>query len=106
MENKEIMAGGSIVLDCRASGSPRPKILWRKNNSSLQATERHFFTAEDQLLIIVNTVASDAGDYECEISNTLGSIVGATQLKINPGKGINISFEIIFASLISLFKYF
>ncbi|XP_051173855.1 leucine-rich repeats and immunoglobulin-like domains protein 3 [Leptopilina boulardi] len=84
MENKEIMAGGSIVLDCRASGSPRPKILWRKNNSPLQATERHFFTAEDQLLIIVNTIASDAGDYECEISNTLGSIVGASHLKINP----------------------
>ncbi|XP_043283048.1 leucine-rich repeats and immunoglobulin-like domains protein 3 isoform X2 [Venturia canescens] len=84
MENKEIMAGGSIVLECMASGSPRPKLVWRKNGSPLQATERHFFTAEDQLLIIVNTVSSDTGNYECEMSNSLGSVVGASHLTINP----------------------
>lgn len=85
MENKEIMAGSSIVLECMASGSPRPKLSWRKNGSPLQATERHFFTAEDQLLIIVNTVSSDTGNYECEMSNSLGSVVGASRLTINPG---------------------
>ncbi|GAB1865789.1 Leucine-rich repeats and immunoglobulin-like domains protein 3 [Camponotus japonicus] len=84
MENKEIMVGRSIVLECMAGGSPRPKLSWRKNGSPLQATERHFFTAEDQLLIIVNTIASDTGNYECEMSNSLGSIVGASYLTINP----------------------
>ncbi|XP_020708763.2 leucine-rich repeats and immunoglobulin-like domains protein 3 isoform X2 [Athalia rosae] len=84
MENKEIIAGGSIVLECMASGSPRPKLFWRKNGSPLQATERHFFTAEDQLLIIVDTKASDAGRYECEMSNSFGSAVGASLLTINP----------------------
>lgn len=85
MENKEIMVGDSIVLECMASGSPRPKLIWRKNDSPLQATERHFFTAMDQLLIIVNTIASDAGSYECEMSNSLGSVVGASHLTVNPG---------------------
>ncbi|XP_024940471.1 leucine-rich repeats and immunoglobulin-like domains protein 3 isoform X2 [Cephus cinctus] len=84
MENKEITVGGSIVLECMASGSPRPKLSWRKNGSPLQATERHFFTAEDQLLIIVDTIASDAGTYECEMSNSLGSVVGASHLTITP----------------------
>ncbi|KAL0113573.1 hypothetical protein PUN28_012616 [Cardiocondyla obscurior] len=84
MENKEITVGGSIVLECMASGSPRPKLLWRKNGSPLQATERHFFTAEDQLLIIVNTIASDEGSYECEMSNSLGSVVGASHLTVKP----------------------
>ncbi|XP_011630476.1 leucine-rich repeats and immunoglobulin-like domains protein 3 [Pogonomyrmex barbatus] len=84
MENKEIMVGGSIVLECMASGSPRPKLSWRKNGSPLQATERHFFTAENQLLIIVNTIASDAGNYECEMSNSLGSVVGASKLTVKP----------------------
>lgn len=86
MENKEIIAGGSVVLECMAGGSPRPKLTWRKNSSPLQATERHFFTAEDQLLIIVNTVPSDAGEYQCEMSNSLGSVVGTSYLTINPGK--------------------
>lgn len=84
MENKEIMVGGSIVLECMASGSPRPKLSWRKNGSPLQATERHFFTAEDQLLIIVNTIASDEGSYECEMSNSLGCVVGASHLTVKP----------------------
>lgn len=86
MENKEIMIGGSIVLECMASGSPRPKLMWRKNGSPLQVTERHFFTAENQLLIIVNTMSNDAGSYECEMSNSLGSVVGASHLTVNPGK--------------------
>lgn len=85
MENKEITVGGSIVLECMASGSPRPKLSWRKNGSPLQATERHFFTAGDQLLIIVNTIASDEGSYECEMSNSLGSVVGASHLTVKPG---------------------
>ncbi|XP_076619490.1 uncharacterized protein LOC143340938 [Colletes latitarsis] len=84
MENKEIMVGGSIVLECMASGMPRPKLSWRKNGNPLQATERHFFTAEDQLLIIVNTITSDAGNYECEMSNSLGSVVGASHLTVKP----------------------
>ncbi|XP_043503769.1 leucine-rich repeats and immunoglobulin-like domains protein 3 [Polistes fuscatus] len=84
MENKEIIIGGSIVLECMASGSPRPKLMWRKNGSPLQITERHFFTAENQLLIIVNTMSNDAGSYECEMSNSLGSVVGASHLTVNP----------------------
>lgn len=84
MENKEIMVGRSIVLECMAGGSPRPKLSWRKNGSPLQATERHFFTAEDQLLIIVNTITSDAGNYECEMNNSLGSVIGASYLTVNP----------------------
>jgi hypothetical protein len=86
MENKEVIAGGSIVMECMASGSPRPQLSWRKNSSPLQATERHFFTAENQLLIIVNTVPSDAGSYECEMSNSLGSVMGASLLTIKAGK--------------------
>lgn len=86
MENKEIMVGGSIVLECMAGGVPRPKLSWRKNGKPLQATERHFFTAEDQLLIIVNTIASDAGNYECEMNNSLGSVVGASHLTVKPGR--------------------
>ncbi|XP_017796550.1 PREDICTED: leucine-rich repeats and immunoglobulin-like domains protein 3 isoform X3 [Habropoda laboriosa] len=84
MENKEITVGGSIVLECMASGTPRPKLSWRKNGNPLQATERHFFTAEDQLLIIVDTKVGDAGSYECEMSNSLGSVVGASHLTVKP----------------------
>uniref|UniRef100_A0ABD2VZI8 Ig-like domain-containing protein n=1 Tax=Trichogramma kaykai TaxID=54128 RepID=A0ABD2VZI8_9HYME len=82
MENKEVIAGGSIVLECMASGSPRPQLSWRKNGLPLQAIERHFFTADNQLLIIVNAVPSDAGNYECEMSNSLGTVTDTSVLTI------------------------
>ncbi|XP_032681212.1 leucine-rich repeats and immunoglobulin-like domains protein 3 [Odontomachus brunneus] len=100
MENKEIMVGDSIVLECMASGSPRPKLTWRKNDSPLQATERHFFTAMDQLLIIVNTIASDAGSYECEMSNSLGSVVGASHLTVNPAPASMVNEDDILSLII------
>ncbi len=88
MEDKEVIAGGSIVLECMAGGSPRPQLSWSKNGSPLLATERHFFTAENQLLIIVNTEQSDAGSYECEINNSLGKKRGASILSVKEGEQI------------------
>lgn len=86
MENKEIIAGEPIVLECMASGSPKPKLTWRKDGRDLTVTERHFFTADDQLLVIVDTDLSDAGTYECQMSNMLGTEQGFSQLSVIPGE--------------------
>jgi hypothetical protein len=86
MESKEISAGDSTVLECMAAGSPKPKLTWSKDGEPLVATPRHFFTAENQLLIIVNTALGDAGNYQCEMSNTLGTERGSSRLTIIPCK--------------------
>ncbi|XP_071438970.1 leucine-rich repeats and immunoglobulin-like domains protein 3 [Hetaerina americana] len=88
MESKEVRAGETIVLECMASGSPKPRLTWRKDGSNLVPTERHFFTADDQLLIIVGTTVSDTGMYECEMSNPLGTERGYSFLTIIPASGI------------------
>ncbi|XP_066997338.2 leucine-rich repeats and immunoglobulin-like domains protein 3 isoform X1 [Anabrus simplex] len=87
MESKEIAAGEPIVLECMAAGSPKPTLVWRKDGGSLITTERHFFTADDQLLIIVDTTMADAGKYECEMSNPLGTEKGYSQLTVIPAMG-------------------
>jgi hypothetical protein len=84
MQNKEFTAGESTVLECVAAGSPKPTLTWTKDGSPLVATPRHFFTAGQQLLIIVNAAPSDAGNYQCEISNTLGTERGSSRLTILP----------------------
>lgn len=84
MENKEITAGKPIVLECMASGSPKPTLTWLKDGGPLKATDRHFFTAEDQLMIIVDTTLSDAGTYECYMNNSLGSEHGTSELLVIP----------------------
>lgn len=84
MVNKEVSAGKSVVLECMISGSPKPSLTWLKDGSAIARTERHFFTAEDQLLIIVGAVPSDEGLYECEITNSLGTMKDSTKLRVLP----------------------
>ena len=82
MEPKSTRVGSTTVLECLAAGSPHPKLTWYKDGKKLVLTQRHFFTAEDQLLVIVETEVSDAGQYTCEMSNTLGTIRGTSALTV------------------------
>ena len=69
MESKTVPLGDTAVIECLASGSPKPRLTWTKDGGRLEATERHFFTADNQLLIIVKAMRSDAGTYECAMHN-------------------------------------
>src|SRR5437870_2538333 len=80
IENKETRVGETTVFECHASGSPKPRLTWLKNGRPLPALDRYFFTADNQLLIIVQTQTDDAGDYTCEMTNTLGTERGLSKL--------------------------
>jgi len=96
MSDKMVKTGDTAVLECQASGSPRPQLVWSKDKNPLFATERHFFTADNQLLIIVKVVPSDAGQYKCQMQNQLGTVMesslltveGGTRLSSDPTTGI------------------
>ncbi|KAJ6641050.1 Leucine-rich repeats and immunoglobulin-like domains protein 3 [Pseudolycoriella hygida] len=89
MENKEVNCGKTAVIECMSSGSPKPQIEWLKDHKPIEATERHFFAADDQLLIIVGTETSDSGTYTCQMQNNLGLEFGHMQLKVKPVSSTN-----------------
>lgn len=72
MSNKQVRVGEEVVLECLSNGSPKPKIRWIKDGISLTLSNRHFFTAENQLLVIMEANTDDSGTYQCEITNSLG----------------------------------
>ncbi|XP_029471668.1 leucine-rich repeats and immunoglobulin-like domains protein 3 isoform X2 [Rhinatrema bivittatum] len=82
--DRTVTKGETSVLQCIAGGSPSPKLNWTKDDSPLVVTERHFFAAGNQLLIIVDTDIEDAGKYTCEMSNTLGTERGNINLNVIP----------------------
>lgn len=88
MENKEVLIGESSVLECMKSGSPSPTLRWYRVGAvesaftQIEMTDRHFFTAEDQLLIIVKTTENDAGIYKCEMENKMGKISATMKLTV------------------------
>ena len=83
------------MLQCIAGGSPPPRLNWTKDDAPLLVTERHFFAAANQLLIVVDAAEGDAGRYTCEMSNALGTERGDVRLAVLPapncegGGGVN-----------------
>lgn len=82
--DRTVVKGETAVLQCIAGGSPPPRLNWTKDDSPLLVTERHFFAAGNQLLIIVDVAEADAGTYTCEMSNPLGTERGNVRLSVLP----------------------
>ncbi|RMB99337.1 hypothetical protein DUI87_24072 [Hirundo rustica rustica] len=82
LEDRTVSRGETAVLQCIAGGSPAPRLNWTKDDGPLTVTERHFFAAANQLLIIVDAGLEDAGKYTCIMSNTLGTERGHIYLNV------------------------
>ncbi|XP_072500484.1 leucine-rich repeats and immunoglobulin-like domains protein 2 isoform X2 [Notamacropus eugenii] len=82
LEDRTVTRGETAVLQCIAGGSPSPRLNWTKDDGPLMVTERHFFAAANQLLIIVDAGLEDAGKYTCIMSNTLGTERGHIYLNV------------------------
>lgn len=84
LEDRTVARGETVVLQCIAGGSPTPRLNWTKDDGPLIVTERHFFAAANQLLIIVDAGPEDIGKYTCVMSNTLGTERGHIYLNVIP----------------------
>lgn len=87
LEDREVSVGETVAFQCKAAGSPPPRITWLKAGGPLSLTERHHFTPGNQLLVVQNVGVEDAGQYTCEMSNTLGTVRAHSQLSILPIPG-------------------
>ncbi|XP_076984877.1 leucine-rich repeats and immunoglobulin-like domains protein 1 isoform X2 [Tamandua tetradactyla] len=84
LEDCAVSVGETVAFQCKATGSPPPRITWLKGDHPLSLTDRHHFTPGNQLLVVQNVVAEDAGRYTCEMSNALGTERAHSQLSVLP----------------------
>ena len=61
MTDKNVTQGDNAVIECRTEGWPKPKLTWFKDGVNLELTQRHFFAADSQILLITGTNLSDSG---------------------------------------------
>lgn len=82
MSDQEVIVGKSVVIDCMATGWPKPKLKWWKDGSLIKPSGRLYFAANNQLLVIISSQKSDSGCYQCELKNLMGSEKGSMQLLV------------------------
>lgn len=87
LEDRSVVVGDTVALQCKALGSPPPRITWLRNNQPLHPSERHHFTPGNQLLVIGAASLEDAGRYTCLMSNTLGTERAHSQLVVKQHRG-------------------
>uniref|UniRef100_UPI003AAC47EF leucine-rich repeats and immunoglobulin-like domains protein 1 n=1 Tax=Centroberyx gerrardi TaxID=166262 RepID=UPI003AAC47EF len=82
LEDRSVAVGDTVALQCKALGSPPPRITWLRNDQPLRPSDRHHFTPGNQLLVIGSAALEDTGRYTCLMSNTLGTERAHSQLVV------------------------
>ncbi|GIY67333.1 titin [Caerostris darwini] len=75
-DDKEVLEGEYVSIDCMASGLPKPKIQWYKYNNldgPLSNANISIVVANNGTLTIQKADIKDVGNYECLAENGLGS---------------------------------
>jgi len=68
--------GGSLVLQCRVLGRPRPTVRWMHNGVTLAHEGwggRVNLTDGNQSLYLTDLTKADSGRYECHVTNSSGA---------------------------------
>ncbi|XP_057700783.1 leucine-rich repeats and immunoglobulin-like domains protein 1 isoform X2 [Corythoichthys intestinalis] len=87
LEDRNVVVGDTVALQCKALGSPPPRITWLHNDQPVHPTDRHHFTPGNHLLVIGAASLEDAGRYTCLMSNTLGTERAHSQLLVTRRRG-------------------
>ncbi|XP_063227946.1 vascular endothelial growth factor receptor 1-like [Bacillus rossius redtenbacheri] len=103
----KISQGKMVNWTCRISGSPKPNILWYKNNKFLEInmndTKRINLHKDNFSLTINYAVESDEGEYKCEGSNKDAKLKRVVTLTIKDKKNsIGLIVGIVILTIILL----
>lgn len=74
--------GSSVRLKCTASGTPRPDILWLKDDQPLTAREVGEGRQKKWTLTLKNLMPEHSGRYTCRVSNRAGEINATYKVEV------------------------
>ena len=64
---------GNITLECSAEGSPKPVIIWLKNNSTMFSETGNTQNGTTSFLTIIIHKSMKIQNYRCIANNSLGN---------------------------------
>ncbi|OWK56642.1 Peroxidasin [Lonchura striata] len=79
-QNTEVLVGESVTLECGVSGHPHPRITWTLGMGSPLPQDSRFTITSSGGLFIQNVTFLDQGQYNCNASNSEGSIQATAKI--------------------------
>ncbi|NXC61674.1 HMCN1 protein, partial [Aleadryas rufinucha] len=76
-QSRQVVAGNSLTLECKAAGNPAPLLTWLKDGVPVKASDKLRVLAGGKQLEILNAVEADRGQYWCVAT----SIAGEQEIK-------------------------
>nr|XP_005290755.1 hemicentin-1 isoform X1 [Chrysemys picta bellii] len=77
VQNKQVIAGNSLTLECKAAGNPPPLLTWLKDGVPVKASDNLHIVSGGKKLEILNAGEADHGQYICVAT----SIAGEKEIK-------------------------
>ncbi|NXK97014.1 HMCN1 protein, partial [Formicarius rufipectus] len=74
--------GIPVTLPCKASGVPKPSIVWSKKGEVILPSSVGFSGGSDGSLTVVSPRGEDSGEYTCGATNAAGSATRKVQLTV------------------------
>ena len=71
-DNVTAAANTTIIIRCPVSGVPVPSITWKKDGVQVVEGER-INIADDNTLVIEESVLEDSAKYTCSVQNSFGA---------------------------------
>ena len=119
LEGQSLIEGETAKITCRVTGRPRPSVVWKGPNGTVLLPNYRTMMTEDQngsvTLEITNCTFKDEGEYQCVVSNDVGSVScsGAIRVKgknkmvmimLRHSGSIYLKQNLFFLRLLSLWK--
>ncbi|XP_027318206.1 hemicentin-1 isoform X4 [Anas platyrhynchos] len=76
-QSRQVVAGNSLTLECKAAGNPPPLLTWLKDGVPVKASSNLRIMSGGKKLEILNAVEADRGQYLCVAT----SIAGEKEIK-------------------------
>ncbi|XP_071607415.1 hemicentin-1 isoform X1 [Heliangelus exortis] len=76
-QKRQVVAGNSLTLECKAAGNPPPLLTWLKDGVPVKASDSLHILSGGKKLEILNAAEADQGQYLCVAT----SIAGEQEIK-------------------------
>lgn len=80
----EVLKDSDVVLECEVLGTPPFEVFWLKDNKPVRSSRKHRIIMENSLisLQVFRFDASDVGEYQCRVTNAVGSCVCSSEVTL------------------------